>query len=67
MAGLDIFTLPARFLSSIGVSESSKVLSAEDDGSRYPKRKRAEVQYFALDEADDSTDSETECIPIKVR
>jgi len=67
MAGLDIFTLPARFLHSIGASKPSKVSSEKDDGSRYPKRKRAEIQYFASDEADDSTDSETECIPIKVR
>jgi hypothetical protein len=34
--------------------------------NRYPKRKRAEVNYFDADlSADESTDSETECVPLK--
>jgi hypothetical protein len=65
MLGLDIFKLPASFLPLAGASKPSKVPS-EEDGCRYPKRKRVEVQYFASDDADNSTDSETECIPIKV-
>ena len=32
---------------------------------RYPKRKRAEIKYYSSDE-EDSTDSESECLPVKV-
>jgi len=67
MLGLDFFKLPASFRPLAGASEPSKVPSEEEGGCRYPKRKRAEIQYFTSDDADNSTDSETECIPIKVR
>jgi hypothetical protein len=69
MAGLDLFTLHAGFLPSTEATQSSKTVSKEPDEARYPKRKRPEIKYFHADEADeagDSTDSETECIPIKV-
>lgn len=67
MAGLDIFTLPARFQPLAVASESSKASSAKADDSRYPKRKRAEVKYYSSDEAEDSTDSESEWVTSKVR
>jgi hypothetical protein len=66
MAVLDMFTLHAGFLPSTEATQSSKAISKEPDEARYPKRKRPEIKYFHADEAGDSTDSETECIPIKV-
>jgi hypothetical protein len=66
MSGLDMFALPAGYLPSTKAIQSIKAVSKEADVARYPKRKRPEIKYFLADGADDSTDSETECIPIKV-
>ncbi|KAF2704989.1 hypothetical protein K504DRAFT_494372 [Pleomassaria siparia CBS 279.74] len=67
MASLDmLFSLNSRIQPLNGRSEPSRSTSQEPDTSRYPKRKRAQVKYYTEGEdGDDSTDSETECVPLK--
>ncbi|KAF2786296.1 hypothetical protein K505DRAFT_422514 [Melanomma pulvis-pyrius CBS 109.77] len=65
MAVLDIFTFPAHLQPLAVASESSKAPSSEADDPRYPKRKREEVKYYSSDEAEDSTDSESEWVTSK--
>jgi hypothetical protein len=62
-----IFATIFSNVNAIELTTDSSAPSASEQKPRYPKRKRADVTYFESesDNTEDSTDSETECYPVK--